>query len=147
MKEFQEKFENWAQKFQNEDKEEMSLDLAKIFLIMGRLELTPDKEIPIPDFMEFSYKVAKTRAESIHLKINDPSLMLISFLSNGIPGNIVMYLYYLKHHQLQYQEPITIRAMATELFPMGFVTKEALARLWDAQKVKGSNMLDAISFE
>ena len=150
-----EEFKNWVRKVEEPTRrEQMSLDLAKLFMILLSCE-ERGEEVPKPDFLEFSHEVAEKRAKAINLEINDPALILICFLSDGIPGNIVMYLYFLKQQQLERKVPITVKEMAVSIFPFGFISKNGLSELWEEQKVveenglnrSRSNLLDLIDFE
>lgn len=145
-KELNEKFKVWFNKFKNAKKEEMSKELSTLFMTLVVMEnqnrTIDDKEI-IP-VLKFSYEVTKKRAEFINLQINQPAIFLISFLSHGIPGKIIMYLYFLKGYQMKYGHNIITISQLTNIFPMGFITDDELDNLWDEQKWNGINMLDII---
>lgn len=141
--ELHEKFESWINKFKLVKREEMSKDLSIVFLSLLMMESNHGESDNIPKELNFSYQVSKTRSESIGLEINQPAIFLIITLSNGIPGTIIMFLYYMRHYQLNNNEiPITMELIARKLFPSGFPAEESLNELWDEQKVDGDNLLD-----
>jgi hypothetical protein len=141
--ELHEKFETWINKFKLAKQEIMSLDLSKIFMSLLMMELHKKEMDNIPKELLFAYEVTRTRAESISLKINHSVIFLISIIAKGVPGTIVMFLYYLRHFQFNNDDvPITIELIANRIFPFGFPSKESLFELWDEQKVDGKNLLD-----
>lgn len=145
--ELKQKFEEWCDKFKSSKKELMSEDLASLFMNLLIMESQNKKIDDIPPELKFSYDVTKSRAEFIGLEINQLVIFLICFISNGIPGRIVMYLYFLRYNQIKNKTgQITVSQLAY-IFPMGFVTEDEINMLWDEQKWNGINMLDIIDIK
>jgi len=140
--ELHEKFETWINHFKISKKEEMNHELGQIFMSLLMMEFDKKKMNDIPKELLFAYEVTRTRSESIGLKINQPAIFLISFVAEGIPGTIIMFLYFLRHFQINNNNEITIDLIAREIFPFGFPSKESLSELWDEQKIGGDNLLD-----
>ena len=96
--EFNEKYTDWIECFGHAEIEPMSKETTDVFVRLNLMER--DDFMMEKENCNFSFALAKKRADFIKLDINDSTLLLIVMLVNGIPGNIVMYLYYLKFYQL-----------------------------------------------
>jgi len=141
IQELNEKFQLWIANFSSAKTEPMSNDLSEIFLRMARSERN---ELEIPSgYNIYSYKILEKRAEFIGLKLNKYVKMFICMLVRS-PGEIIMYLYYLKDYQVKNKEEITMEIIV-RIFPYGFPTDDSLNILWDSQKINGENLLDKIN--
>ena len=142
--ELNQKYTDWIGFFDYAEREPMSRDVSEIFL---KLSIMEESFMMEKESNNFSIALAKKRANFIKLDITDAAVLFIVMLVNGIPGNIVMYLYYLKFYQLTHDNiPITITVIAN-IFPLGFPTEKSLNTLWDLQKINGFNMLDIIEHD
>jgi hypothetical protein len=133
-------FRKWCDKFDKCKNEPMSDGLSSVFMKLVMLEMGNDS-IPPELKTQFIYNVIEKRAEYIELKINDHVKAFLTYLVNN-PGAAVMYLYYMKS-----AAPPNINISMHELskiFPMGFPSDSELSELWEAQKIKGNNMLDMV---
>ena len=134
----------WSDQFLNAAKEPMNDKLSAIFINMLMSE---GKEINIPELKsQFLYQLIDKRVEHMGLQVSDPAKIFLMFLSEGSPGNAVMYLYAMGAKTTA----IDMNTVA-DLFPVGFVPKNKLDALWDCQKAHvneqaGDNCLDQITF-
>lgn len=133
------KFEKWCTEFHEAEIGPMDDEMTRIFLAVTMAEMKNGDVPSLED--QFLYKVLDKRAEFIGLKLNKYIKVLLTLLSRS-PGVVVMYLYYLKSKQHPGTE-LTVEQIA-RTFPMGFPTEKALEKLWDSQKIGGSNLLDMI---
>lgn len=70
----------------------------------------------------------------------DKSSQILIALSCHTPGEAVMYSCYLAYKMKEFGlDSLTIEKICTDIFPMGFFTKETLKEHWDIQKVKTEN--------
>lgn len=136
------KFDEWCNLFCKAKKEEMDESLTKAFLALCFFENM--RKDPPPEIQEsFLYQIAEKRSEFIGLKMGKVAIAFLSALC-GTPGEIVMYLYYLK--SIYIEREISMHELA-KVFPYGFPTREEIEKLWDAQKVPElDNLLDHITF-
>ncbi len=105
------------------------------------------------DFTEkkkpFIMKVIESRLKTwFSFSIRDSRLTLFIAIISKTPGTAIMYLTYLQYWCKKNEtEEIDLNKFCREIFPMGFLSKEDLEKIWDGQKVlrekEGSdNLLD-----
>lgn len=135
----------WSDQFLKAATEPMSEKLSGVFINMLMSE---GQNIDIPEIKGQSiYQMIDKRSEYLGLEISEPAKIFLMFLSKGSPGNAVMYLSALGAKNTK----VDMNVVA-DLFPMGFVPKNDLDKLWDAQKghvnqQSGDNCLDQITFQ
>lgn len=94
----------------------------------------------------FLFRVCQKRAEFIKLNITQHAVLFLSYLCTS-PGDLVMYLYYMKYVATQHSYEVVDTHKIACMLPQGFLSSKSLDELWTAQKVEGANLLDMISFE
>jgi hypothetical protein len=123
----------------------MTKDESGIFLaaIMNpALEGTFDEDFA--EELGFSGKVLERRlAACTTAKITKGLAVLVVIMSNGNPGNLVMWAY--TFHKMNKGQVLTINDFANE-FPMGVPSEEGFSAVWDSQKnsVNGGNLIDDV---
>lgn len=73
------------------------------------------------------------------VKVDYRSRYLIAALTNGVPGNVVLYVHTM--HKLAEDGAFVFPLWAAR-FGLGFPGPDAMATAWDAQKYRGLNLLD-----
>lgn len=126
---------------------QMTMEESKIFLtamMSPVLKSEFDKAFSVE--LGFTGQILESRLSACsNVKITKGLALLLVFLSNGNPGNVVMWAYTM--HVIAKQKvgclPITISDFS-EFFPMGVPSEEGLCTTWDAQKDpnNGSNLID-----
>jgi hypothetical protein len=121
--------------------EPMSKMLCEIWLSFGLAEAVDkhddlDKQLAERGAKDFCYQVLDQRLKVVgsDTKVSPAVKVICSLLSEGSPGEAVMWAYSL--HYLLVAENLS-KITLTDLsnyFPMGFPTKEARHTVWDAQK-------------
>lgn len=133
----------WHKKVKALKQQPMDDGTSKMFMQLTMAELAKPALPVIPQLeASFPYKVCVSRAEYLGFtEITWPAAALIAHLSSGNPGNIVMYLSYLRNNY----SCLNMNAI-TGAFPMGFPSAKDWETMWDAQKdEKGKNGLDSLS--
>jgi hypothetical protein len=74
-------------------------------------------------------------------KISKGLALLTVVMSNGSPGNLVMWTY--TFHRMNKGEMISISDF-TDVFPFGVPSEEGLSDIWDSQKHNG-NLIDDVA--
>lgn len=83
------------------------------------------------------------------VQISVPCAIFCCLLSDGRPGDVVMWAYTINRLFRRTRQRVTMTTLA-KAFPMGFPTRERRLALWDEQKchrhgVVGDNMVDRLS--
>lgn len=79
------------------------------------------------------------RLKKLGCSVDKASQILIA-LSCQTPGEAVMYSCYLAYKMKELEfDSLDIEKICTDIFPMGFFTRESLKDHWDIQKVKTEN--------
>lgn len=136
-----EKTKIWYEKFKELATEPMSRELSMIFITLIQKEHGAPSEEMVKDF---SYRVANARAIIMGLKLTTGLIMLVTYLSNGNPGNIVMYLFALRIYRGETGKTENDISDLVSICPMGFPSEDSLSVLWDMQKNEDhTNMVDS----
>lgn len=131
----------WVKKFEALPQHPMSKELSEAFV---HASIAGDNFGPVPELeAQFMWKLIDARAKYIGLELSYQLKAFLTLLLDN-PGIAVMYLYYLK---CRAGTRMLDMAEFTNIFPMGYPSKEDLAVVWDAQKVKGGNLLDKLAQE
>lgn len=124
---------------------QMTEDESKVFInayMAPRFQTEFDESFS--EELGFLGKVLKSRLSSCSTaKITNGLALLLVFMSNGNPGNIVMWAYTMHVIAKQNEgQMVTIEDFSNE-FPMGVPSEEGLSSVWEAQKdSKGRNLID-----
>jgi len=114
--------------------EELSEDLSKLLITFLMLE---GKNEPIPKELEKEWviKAAKKHADAYKLNISPFALTYVSYYYQAI-GIVVVALKYLKYLQDKYNyiTNIDMSILSTDIFPMGFISKEKMIEYYDELK-------------
>lgn len=87
-----------------------------------------------PLINSFQGKIFLSRLKKLTtLRISLGALIMLMLHAES-PGKVVMMVFYC-HYKLPENTLITVDALATNLFPMGFFSNEQLNNIWNAQKV------------
>lgn len=144
-----EKYIEWCNMFLD-SVEEMDKELTKIFLRMSMMEILNEKHDTTNIENTFMFKIIDSRSKYINLDI---SIYLKIFLLALVktPGEITMFLYYIKRKMVESGKPpdqLVTFVEFSSIFPNGFPTKESLENMWKKQKIHikncGDNLLDLI---
>lgn len=131
--------QDWCDQFKALPQEPMSNELTTIFLavMMGNV----DREV-----LEsmFTYKVIVARSEALGLEMEDSVRDFLACLCKS-PGTVTMYLSLLRQEQANGNR-ITM-SFWSDLFPMGYPSEDNLQELWDAQKVAGAPLGNALDLD
>lgn len=99
----------------------------------------------------FCYKLADSRANSLHLEISDWAKMMLAVVSNSA-SQVVMFLTYVKFEVTmgefkQFKDNVNMNAFM-HIFPKGVPNAESMDKLWKLQKTEIlSNLVDeALTF-
>ena len=112
----------------------MSKELSDIMVslcLAGDSFSIPEKEKP------FTFKIIEKRIEfCFTYKINDARLILFLCAVGESPARIIMYLWYLQSwcHKNGVRE-VDFEMFTMRIFPMGFLTEQAMSEIWYATKV------------
>ena len=135
----------WADKFLKSPVQEMSKQLAAMFI---QISMGIPKDAPLDDIIarsegDFGVGVLAGRVKAIDLDITGQAFALVRILCDS-PGSLVMWAFALRSWQLRHgNRQVTMDTISMDLFPMGFPTERALSEAWDAQKTEeGFNLLD-----
>lgn len=138
-----EAWKKWSKGFLDLPTEPMSRGLSGVFI---QCSMAESQNLPaIPEVAKtFQYQVIEKRSEAVGLKMTDALKMLLSAIVAS-PGEAVMYVYALLYiQQVEKLSKVDIDAFSIA-FPMGFPPESELHKAWDAQKIKGRNMLDMLT--
>ncbi len=107
--------------------------LMQLLMAKGALKI-PEKEKP------FLVKVIEGRLKtSFSFSIRDSRLTLFIAIISQTPGTAIMYLTYLQYWCKKNEtEEIDLEKFC-EIFPMGFLSKKDLEKIWDGQKVQSKD--------
>lgn len=131
------RFKAWCAEFKKAEKEEMSLELTEIYL---RLLLMERRNIPVAPPEKTSIDFIDSRIKWQKLKITEIAKMFILCLCVNF-ADTVMYLSYLSTITPSEGEVITLKDI-TFAFPQGFLTREALIKMWKLQKLENGDLLN-----
>ncbi len=120
--------------------EQMSADRSQLFLEATLAE--KNRGLLPQDFIQDAYvKLMTKRAEKIGLTISDYVKVFLLQICDT-PGSIVIYLALLR----SYGKVATMNDISF-VFPNGFLTRDSMEKLWEAQCINGTNMIDNLSEE
>ena len=143
--ELHDKWIKWTDTFLSRKSQcELDADTAEALMLCCFFEKAGSK-LDDEDKEHFAFQVLKKRANYYKLHINEHALLAISIACKN-PGQAVMFCHALLRAESTVGE-ITVDKICTRIFPFGFPNAEKLEELWDAQKIDGNNLLDAISFQ
>lgn len=137
----------WADTaLKNNSVQPMHRELGKIYLTLCFAEKANSDFLPAEAAAMPIVRIVQNRLQSLGVDCTAQVKMLVAQLSEGGPGNAVMYCHMVcRIHQLCGCRVDLERI--SHHFPMGFHTCNQLQNLWDCQKINGMNMLDAVSKE
>ena len=118
----------------------LNVDQFKIFIALLTIDKEKLNELYNADGNP-SLQLIKGRLESLHYTLDEKTQIMLSFIAQT-PGDIVMYIYYLAYKAKQKNKNVITFDDFVDIFPMGYFSKTQLDEAWDAQKIKGQNLLD-----
>ena len=115
------------------DCESMSEDVSKTYAQAIMLDIQSPAEFVEEDAdrLGFSGKVLIDRLKWGDIKISRGLAAIITMLSKGVPGEIVMWAFTLCK---MYKGSTLTASDLASYFPIGFPIEEAREKIWDAQK-------------
>lgn len=136
----------WYVQFKELSDQEMSKATTEVFLnwSINEKEIT---QVPGDIAKLSACQIISGRAEYLGLKLTPSLKVFLTYLTEGIPGTIVMYLTALKCYTMERPSKdgaCDMMALAM-ICSQGFPSEENLSVLWDAQKMHGQqpdNMVD-----
>ena len=145
LNELYDKWIKWTDAFLSRESQcELDGDVAEALMHCAFFEKSGNK-LDDEDKESFAFQVLKKRADYYKLYISEHAILAISLACKN-PSHAVMFCHALLREQLKHDKLINVERLCTEIFPLGFPNAEKFDELWDAQKVDGDNLLDAISF-
>lgn len=81
------------------------------------------------------FNIIKSRLDATGFKASPCLIALLSFISNGIPGRLVMWSYTLACMQSEKNKTITL-SLWVEEFDAGIPSDAAYNSVWDSQKIE-----------
>lgn len=127
------------------DNRPMTKQESEMFIsVMLNPELDTQFDEQFANKLGFSGKLLYSRlSEFSKAKITRGLALFVVVLSNGNPGNLVMWTYTI--HKMYKGKVVTIHDFVDQ-FPFGVPSEEGLSAVWDAQKSPtGANMIDNIA--
>lgn len=130
----------WVDQFLAQPKETMSPSLCEAFTVLTLWEGEAPPEDVLSDPM---FRLVDLRATALGLTFSSTVVTWLAVIAES-PGEAVMYLSVLgfrfgKEHLVTMDDVVAT-------FPLGFLSREALSKMWDAQKTdEGQNGLDLFS--
>jgi hypothetical protein len=124
----------------------MPRELGKVFVMLCLAEKENPDFLPAEAAAMHIVRIVQTRLQSMGVDCTAQVKLLIAQLSEGNPGNAVMYCHMVCRLQQLCGRRVDLERISYA-FPLGFHTCNQLQYLWDCQKVNGMNLLDAVSKE
>lgn len=124
----------------------MHMELGRVYVMLCFAEKANPDFLPSEAAALPLVRIVQNRLQSLRVECTAQVKLLVAQLSEGNPGNAVMYCHMVcRIHQLCGCRVDLERI--SQYFPLGFHTCNQLQNLWDCQKTNGMNMLDAVSAE
>lgn len=126
----------------------MDEEESKAFMVLSMSEAKIEEDEEVKNHFEVDSwsRLVILRARAINLDVSMAVLLMVGGYLTKSPGNAVLYLSFMRLHQLETGKRINMETFAN-LFPMGFIQESDLSKLWELQKGKDlpvDNMLDVI---
>ena len=101
----------------------------------------------LPKTANFPLLVFDQHAAKLNCKVTTSVRLFMALLIPRSPGELVMYVHLLKYVQMKDNYRITMMQKLADAFPLGFLNRDSLRQMWEAQKtVQQHNLLDKVSF-
>lgn len=128
---------HFCEKFKALKRHPMDKDVMEIFVtvMMAHKDKRANELLQEAKKAHHTFEITEKRSQALDLKM-DPAVIFFLTVVAGSPGNIVMYLTYIRYWAANENtsNDVTWDDFTMQLFPNGFPSEEDLRKLWDEYK-------------